>query len=384
MNRRTWMPVPVLAVVGLLGAAGVARTGGSPPGVPALVLRGEADSELAPPGVGNVYAPHVLLEGKLYRMWYGGQGRDGHDRVHYAESDDGERWVRRGVVLDDREANHVNDPAVVKVDDRYYMYYTRTERDVVDRIDVAVSADGVRWEPKGVALAAGPAGAWDALSVGRPSVIHEGGVFRLWYDGRKDFPPGAPVRDVPTSGTSRRSVGYATANDGLRFARHGPDPVLGHDAGGVDVRRVGPRLVMAYESREGTRLATGTDGVGWSDGGLLVGRSGTAADAFGHVTPHLLADADGRVRRLYVGAAGATTWDRNAIAVLKVPAERLHGRADTRPGDLRGVPDAGARRPGMDPERRPRVLLATGCRGGVGGSMMPAGAPPPVLGRGRG
>ena len=48
-------------------------------------------------------------------MWYGGQGRDGHDRIHLAESDDGVNWVRRGVVLDNGEANHVNDPSVVKV-----------------------------------------------------------------------------------------------------------------------------------------------------------------------------------------------------------------------------------------------------------------------------
>ena len=333
MIRRRLMLVPVLAAMGLIGEAGIARTGGSPADVPTLVLKGEADTELAPHGEGNVYAPHVLLEGKLHRMWYGGQGKDGHDRIHYAESKDGTAWVRTGVVLEGRDANHVNDPAVVKVGDRYYMYYTRTERDVVDRIDVAVSADGVTWEPKGVALAAGRAGAWDALSVGRPSVIHDGGVFKLWYDGRKDFPPDAPVRDVPKSGTSRRHVGYATSMDGLRFARHGLDPVLGNDAGGVDVKRVGARLVMAYESRDGARLSTSKDGINWSDEGLLVGRSGAKVDAFGHVTPHLLADADGTVRRLYIGAAGAATWDRNAIAMLKAPTDRLHGAKDRSPGN---------------------------------------------------
>jgi hypothetical protein len=319
------MLMPILVVVGLFGAAGIARPGGSTTGVPTLVLKGEADSELAPHGEGNVYAPHVLLEGKLHRMWYGGQGKDGHDRIHCAESEDGAAWVRKGVVLEVGKANHVNDPTVVKVGNTYYMYFTRTEKDVVDRIDVAISTDGVKWEPKGVALAVGKAGAWDALSVGRPSVIHEDGLFKLWYDGRKDFPPDAPVKDVPKSGTSRRHVGYATSKDGLRFTRHGPNPVLGNDVGAVDVKRLGTRLVMVYESRDGTRSAAGTDGVTWTDEGLLVGKSGSKVDAFGHVTPHLLADADGKVRRLYVGAAGATTWDRNGVAVLKAPTDRLHG-----------------------------------------------------------
>jgi hypothetical protein len=319
--------------IGVWGGASMALTDPSPAHVPMLVLKGESDSELAPHGEGNVYAPHVLLQGKLYRMWYGGQGKDGHDRIHYAESEDGQAWVRKGVVLEDRKANHVNDPSVVKVGGVYYMYFTRAEKEVVDRIDVAVSRDGATWEPKGVALAAGQDGAWDALSVGRPSVIHEDGVFRLWYDGRKDFPPGAPVKDVPKSSTSRRSVGYATSQDGLRFTRHGADPVFGNDTGGVDVNRLGTRLVMAYESRDGTRFATSKDGIRWTDEGLLVGKSGAEVDAFGHVTPHLLADAHGKVWRLYIGAAGAMTWDRNAIAVLTAPADRLHVVVGTPPGN---------------------------------------------------
>jgi hypothetical protein len=313
----------LLLIQNLVRGAGPAPMAASAAHVPTPVLQGEADSERAPHGEGNVYAPHVLLEGTLYRMWYGGQGRDGHDRIHYAESTDGKAWVRKGVVLEDRKANHVNDPSVVRVGDLYFMYYTRTEKDVVDRIDVAVSKDGMTWEPNGTALAAGQPGAWDALSVGRPSVIHEDGLFKLWYDGRKDFPPDAPVTDVPKSSTSRRSVGYATSKDGLHFTRRGDSPVLGNDAGGVDVKRSGPRLLMLYESRQGTHLASGRDGIHWSDEGVLVGTSGTSVDPFGHVTPHLLIDADGGIRGLYIGAAAATTWDRNVIAVLTAPTNRL-------------------------------------------------------------
>jgi len=333
MNRCIFLLVAVLFGVGLSGAVGNLRADSSSDNAPTLVLTGRGDSELAPHGEGNVYAPHLLLEGKTYRMWYGGQGKDGHDRIHYAESEDGETWFRKGVILEDRKANHVNDPSVVKVNGVYFMYYTWTEKDVVDRIDVAVSKDGATWEPNGAALASGLEGTWDGLSVGRPSVIHEDGLFKMWYDGRQDFPTDAPVKGVPKSPISRRSVGYATSKDGLRFTRHGTEPVLGNDAGGVDVKRLGTRLVMVYESRDGTRLATGRDGIEWSEEGLLVPKSGTKADAFGHVTPFLLVDADGKIRRLYVGAAGAATWDRNGIAVLSVPTDRLHGTVGKPPGN---------------------------------------------------
>lgn len=314
-------PFVLLAcLVGLLSGAAAAGAGsdGAAGNAPAVVLSGERDSELAPHGQGNVYAPDVHFDGNLYRMWYGGQGRDGHDRIHYAESTDGLTWSRKGVVLEDATANHVNDPAVVKVGGVYFMYYTRTKKDVVDRIDLAVSKDGRAWEPRGVALDVGPEGAWDGLSVGRPSVIYEDGMFRMWYDGRKDFPPDAPVRGVPKSSDSHRGVGYATSSDGIHFTRRGAGPVLGNDAGAVDVKRMGPQLMMVYESREGTRFATSKDLVTWSDRGLLVGRSETKLDAFGHVTPCLLVDPDGHIRRLYVGAAAAATWDHNCIVMLNV------------------------------------------------------------------
>jgi hypothetical protein len=203
------------------------------------------------------------------------------------------------------------------------MYYTHTQKGVVDRIDVAISEDGLKWQPKGIALAAGVDGTWDALSVGRPSVLVEGGVFKMWYDGRKDFPPDAPVKDVPKSSTSRRSVGYATSKDGFHWQRHRTNPVFGNDTGGVDVKRWGSQLLMMSESREGTRWAMSKDGIEWTDKGLLVQKSATKLDAFGHVTPCLLLDPDSKRHRLYFGAAGATTWDNNCIAELSIADERL-------------------------------------------------------------
>ncbi len=43
-------------------------------------------------------------------MWFGGQGRDGHDRIHLDVSADGAQWEQRGVVLEDPAAA----PAIVK------------------------------------------------------------------------------------------------------------------------------------------------------------------------------------------------------------------------------------------------------------------------------
>ena len=324
--------VPTLVLLVLFVPSSSAPHGNTPPSGqgpavgdgPVIVLKGEGDEEAAPHRRGNVYAPHVLVEGGLYRMWYGGQGRDGHDRILYAESRNGIGWERKGVAVQDLSANHVNDPSVVKIGDTYYMYFTRARKDVVDEIALATSSDGLRWETKGTVLRAGEEGEWDSLSVGRPSVLHEGGVFRMWYDGRKDMPLRAPAEGVPKSPTSTRSVGYATSKDGVRWTRHAGNPVFGADAGGVDVKRAGDRDVMLFESHEGTMAATSEDGTGdWHDHGVWLPKSGGEPDAHGHVTPFLLTGPGGAGAILYFGAAGAASWDRNAIATFPVPAARL-------------------------------------------------------------
>lgn len=275
------------------------------------VILGVTESEVAPHGKGNVYAPEIRKVGEAYWMWYGGQGRDGHDRIHLAVSVDGKSWVKRGVVFEKKEVNHVNDPSVVVADGRYYLYYTQADSGVTDVIGLAVSEDGVRWEDRGVVFRAGRPGSWDGYLVGRPSVLYERGRFRMWYDGRKDLPEGAPDADAPKSAHSVRWVGYAESDDGIEWKRH-LEPVYGDDAGGVHVRRAGGRLVMVYESREGTKWAESRDGIRWKGRGVLAEKRG-APEAFGHVTPFLWAGSDGG-RALYFGAARARGWNENFIA----------------------------------------------------------------------
>jgi hypothetical protein len=62
----------------------------------------------------------------------------------------------------------------------------------------------------------------------------------------------------------------------------------------------------------------------WQDVGLLAKKSGGATDAYGHLTPFLLLDAEKGLHYLYVGAARAATWDRNQIAVIPVTQSKLN------------------------------------------------------------
>lgn len=276
-----------------------------------VILRGEDETEVAPHGTGNVYAPEVHRDGERWLMWYGGQGRDGHDRIHLAESADGQHWTKRGVVLDCGTANHVNDPSVVRVAATWWMFYTVAENSEFDEIAAATSPDGVKWAKRGVVLTHSDGSAWDSLKVGRPSVLHEGGVFRMWFDGQPT--PEAVAVNPFAAAVKRetRAVGYATSLDGLAWERR-PEPVLREGAGAVHVSRVGDSLIMLIESGSGVRWASSHDGLTWNPRGLLLPLSGNEDDRFGQVTPFL--HIQNGAATVFFGAARRKTWDGNVIA----------------------------------------------------------------------
>ena len=290
------------------------------PSPPLTLITGETATLAAPHGRGNVYAPEIARRAGALWMWFGGQGKDGHDRIHLSTSHDGERWEHKGVVLEDATANHCNDPSVVEANGVLYMYYSRAGSGVADEISVATSVDGIKWQPRGTALARGGAGSWDSFAVGRPSVLVEDGIFRMWYDGRKDLPPGAPDATAPKSPTSQRHVGYAVSSDGLHWRRESAAPVYDHDAGGIHVCRLGRQLVMLSESHTGTDCAVSRDGINWRPLGRLVARADVPREQHGHVTPFLLPDPDHSGATLYYGAAAAPTWDANAITARRLTA----------------------------------------------------------------
>ncbi len=280
-----------------------------------VLIRGEASTERAPHGGGNVYAPEVHRDGTVLLMWYGGQGTDGHDRIHLAESADGRTWTKMGVVLDRGTANHVNDPSVVRVGDIWWMFHTVAETAEQDEIAAATSSDGVVWEKRGVVLGRGGEQAWDSRKVGRPSVLHENGVFRMWYDGQPT--PEAAAANPLAAGIKRegRAIGYAESRDGIHWQRR-PGPVFREGSGAVHVARVEDHHVMLIESGGGVRWARSPDGDEWNARGLLLPLSNEDVDRFGHVTPFLFEDAGNTT--VYLGAAGRKTWDGNTIARARV------------------------------------------------------------------
>lgn len=257
-------------------------------------------------GQDNVYAPDILSLSSMQLMLYGAQGSDGHDRIYAAWSSDGGEWRKYPSdgdpqpVLDRGSSNHVNDPSTVQVGATWRMYYTDAPTAENDRIWLAESTTLTTFQKTQEVL--GPvAGTWEADKVGRPSVLVEGGVYKMWYDG---------------TGNGQRHVGFASSSDGVHFTRHPGNPIF-LNAGAIDVKKIGNVYVMLREGGDGTYWATSVDGLCWVDRGKMFGLSGKAYDAYGQVTPFLQVEG-GALRGVWFGGASVNTWNKNRIAVAWV------------------------------------------------------------------
>ena len=265
-------------------------------------------------GSDNIYAPDIHEVSGVRVMWYGAQGGDGHDRIFVAWSKDGAEWRKYPSdadpkpVLDRGSSNHVNDPSLVHVNNVWKMYYTDAPTDINDRIWLAESNSLTGFRKVQEVLGPGPAGAWDSEKVGRPAVLYENGIYKMWYDG---------------AANGHRHVGLATSTDGIHFTRHPNNPLF-LNAGAIDVDKIGGVYVMLHEGQKGTNWATSVDGVCWVDRGQLFGLSGASYDKFGQVTPFLEV-AGGKLRAVWFGGASVVSWNRNRIGAAYAPGTAPSG-----------------------------------------------------------
>jgi len=138
-------------------------------------------------------SPWVMVDGSTWRMWYVSGtaweriGPEVRHRYHikYAESPDGIHWVRAGVVSIDYATTDeyaFGRPCVLKEDGVYRMWYScRGEH---YQIGYAESNDGVAWTRKdaecGLAVSAE---GWDSEMTTYPFVFRHQGQLHMLYNG---------------------------------------------------------------------------------------------------------------------------------------------------------------------------------------------------------
>jgi predicted GH43/DUF377 family glycosyl hydrolase len=132
--------------------------------------------------------------------------------IALARSNDAVKWNKPGTVLSPGpygsfDERSVADPYVIRAGGQYYMFYIGMDRARRQRLGVARSTDGVRWEKlrANPILELGAPGAFDEVGLGEPAVWSSGGSYWMLYTGRDR--------------NERRKIGLASSPDGVHWQR---------------------------------------------------------------------------------------------------------------------------------------------------------------------
>ncbi len=144
----------------------------------------------------KVYAPTIIKENDVYRMWYTDVSQEPWS-IRYAQSEDGRNWnvSEKPVVVIDQEweAGRLFYPVVVKIDGLYVMWYGSywSEVNLNTALGCAVSRDGIVWKknPDNPVFKPDPSRYWESHYTTSQSVLLLGdGSYRIWYASRKEPP----------------------------------------------------------------------------------------------------------------------------------------------------------------------------------------------------
>jgi hypothetical protein len=180
--------------------------------------------EPGPPGSwdeGGRSATSVLFDGSTYHMWFVGFN-DEAEEIGHATSPDGVEWTMdpANPVLTRGEPGEWDQTlvgsAVIHDGTQFHMWYTAWDDDDHGRAGYATSPDGGVWtkHPGNPVMDVGCPGSWDGTAVGPGTVIVDGGIYKMWYQG-----------GLLTATAYQTSVGFAESTDGISWTRR-PDPIL--------------------------------------------------------------------------------------------------------------------------------------------------------------
>jgi len=194
---------------------------------------------------GSVNEVWVIYDGGLFKMWYSGETLTSTNlsiaqiatyQIGYATSADGIHWTKYSgnPVLTTGPKGSWDDkwvwrPIVLSTSASWLMYYSGESRSGATGVGTARSTDGVHWT-KTTAIITVPKSTWDSSQL-RPSgsgasdVVKVNGGYLMSYSGW-------------AGADSPWQIGFATSTDGMSWAPHADNPVIGpgttaSDNGGV-------------------------------------------------------------------------------------------------------------------------------------------------------
>ncbi|SCW85490.1 Glycosyl hydrolases family 32 N-terminal domain-containing protein [Paenibacillus tianmuensis] len=153
----------------------------------------------------------IEFNGKILYLYHG-KPKDGPPAIGLAQSEDGFSFKKHNVPVltaGDKhswDSNGVADPYVIEHNGMLYMYFLGMDEMQVQRLGIARSEDGIKWEKIGKPIMdVGPKGSFDENGLGEPSVIYYAPYFYMLYTGR--------------AADEKRDIGVAISLDGVNWKK---------------------------------------------------------------------------------------------------------------------------------------------------------------------
>jgi predicted GH43/DUF377 family glycosyl hydrolase len=224
------------------------------------------------PGADYAFSPSVVFDqdAGFYRMWFTARPYGGAWSIYSAISPDGMTWyslVTNPILEGGGEyfdSDGVEYCSVLHDEGVYRMYYTGVHGCCGTAIGLATSPDGTHWTKfAGNPVLVPSINGWDSQYVAFPQVYFDGAVYCLYYEG---------------SDGATAQTGLATSTDGLSWTKSPTNPVLSPGGPGSwdegfaspgGVFSLGGTRFMLYTSRSASGpqtigLAQSLDGISWS------------------------------------------------------------------------------------------------------------------------
>jgi hypothetical protein len=218
----------------------------------------------------NVEYPAVVKEGPdSFKMWYAGEGPGGW-RVGHATSSDGITWTKHpgnpvvDVGEEDWNNRQASSPFVLYEGGVYKMWLNaagEVDAGWIPYIAYATSPDGVdwTWDASNPLFSRDPDHPWESDWIWRPSVLHEGSDYEMWY---------------AAWGEDWGRTGYATSPDEVTWTKYngGLEPVLSGTEGEWDEGKAfnafaifaSGTYTMWYDNDSTMGVVTSTNGISWT------------------------------------------------------------------------------------------------------------------------
>ena len=157
-----------------------------------------------------------LFDDERFWLYYS----DGDQHIDLAHSTDGIHWenFKRNPILKVSQdwEYHVMQESVLKIDDKWYMWYSTYGGNKPRVTGTATSKDGINWTKYegNPVLPLGKPGEWDDYSAFQPYVFYQDGYFHMIYTGSSR-----------ENGTGYR-CGYALSEDGIQWVKSPDNPII--------------------------------------------------------------------------------------------------------------------------------------------------------------